>query len=62
MKIIAESQEECPVCKNFSVTATPKYRRVFLTKEFSHIELKCQLCDWKQSKNTKSFLEKIFNL
>lgn len=61
MKIIAESQEECPVCKNFSVTATPKYRKVFLTKEFSHVELKCQLCGWK-NRTTKSFIEKIFNL
>jgi len=61
MKIIAQSQEECPNCKNFSVIATAKYRRVFLTKEFSHLELKCQLCGWKNN-STKSFIQKIFNI
>ena len=62
MIIVENSQEECPNCKNFSVIATPKYRRVFLTKEFSHIELNCKICGWKSRQKSKSFLEKIFNI
>lgn len=60
MKILADATEECPKCKNWSVIGEAKYRRVFLNKEFSHIELHCEICDWKSRQRPKNFLQKIF--